>query len=138
MGIPCNLKVHFMPHPFFLFSNFLFLLKYGWFTMLCMPHPFYERLIFVPIFTKGKKSKEDFCFYKKRQKVKIAFSLCSAMSSYGGTEHPKQRERPHQGPCPESTLNLSASSTITLNCVCEHLCFILIYFVHPLARCVLR
>ncbi|CAD7680971.1 unnamed protein product [Nyctereutes procyonoides] len=24
------------------------------------------------------------------------------------------------------------------NCVCEHLCFILIYFVHPLSECVLR
>ena len=27
---------------------------------------------------------------------------------------------------------------IALNCVCEHLCFISIYFVRPLARCVLR
>lgn len=28
--------------------------------------------------------------------------------------------------------------TRTLNCICEHLCFISIYFVLPLARCVLR
>ena len=38
-------------------------------------------------------------------------------------------------PCtsPESILSIS-----TFICVCEHLSFILIYFVHSLARCVLR
>lgn len=32
----------------------------------------------------------------------------------------------------------SASSPIALNCICEHLCCILIYVVHLLARCVLK
>ena len=27
---------------------------------------------------------------------------------------------------------------LAMNCVCEYLCFISVYFVHPLARCVLR
>ncbi|CAD7670387.1 unnamed protein product [Nyctereutes procyonoides] len=29
-------------------------------------------------------------------------------------------------------------AAIALNCICEHLCFISMYFVHPLARCVLK
>ena len=29
-------------------------------------------------------------------------------------------------------------ASIALNCVCEHLCSVSIYFMHPLARCVLR
>ena len=39
---------------------------------------------------------------------------------------------------PGTTLSISASAAIALNWVREHLCFISIYFVHLLARCVLR
>ena len=33
---------------------------------------------------------------------------------------------------------LGLSRQSSLNCVCEHLCFLLIYFVHPLTRCASR
>ena len=51
------------------------------FMKVCvMPLCFYQRPTLVPVFTnqKKKKSKDDFCFYKKRQKAKIALSVCFA------------------------------------------------------------
>ena len=66
-----------------------------------MPHPFYERPTLVTVFAKGKKSEEDFCFYEKRQKAKIAFGVCFAMNDYRGSTQLKQGERHSQGPSPE-------------------------------------
>lgn len=43
-------------------------------TSLC----FYERP--VPVFSNGKKSEEDFHFYEKKGKAKIAFRVCSLAS----------------------------------------------------------
>ena len=69
-------------------SNYLVLTGTGFsrspkirFTLLC----FYERLTFtkLPIFA-NLKSKEDFCFYEKRWKAKIAFSICFTVSCYRG------------------------------------------------------
>ena len=103
-----------------------------------MPLHFYEKHTLVPVFTK-QKSEEDFCFYKIRRKAKIAFSICFAVSRCNrGGMRPEQQEWHFQAPSLGTTLSLSASSHHALNCVCEHQCFISIYFVHPLARCVLR
>ena len=60
-----------------------------------MPLCSQERPILVGFFFFQKKSEEDFCFYEKRQKAKIA--------------HPEQGEWLHQAPSPETTPNISAS-----------------------------
>ncbi|EPY73163.1 mitochondrial folate transporter/carrier [Camelus ferus] len=49
----------------------------------------------------------------------------------------QQREWQHQLLSWELHSASQHQAAIALNCVCEHLCFIWIYFVHPLARCVL-
>ena len=55
---------------------------------------------------------------------------CTRRTKHGGSDC--------QNPSLGTTRNNPASSTLALNYVCEHLCFILIYFVNRLARCVLR
>ena len=66
----------------------------------------------------------------------MAFSVCFAAAVIE-TESTKPREWPHQAPSPGTTLNISASSHRSFE-LCEHLRFVPAYFVHPLARCVLR
>lgn len=46
--------------------------------------------------------------------------------------HPEQQAASQSSPT-QTTLGISTSS-----CVREHLCFVSIYFLNPLARCVLR
>jgi len=100
----------------------------------------YEHVHQPLVFGNWKKSKENFCFYKERQKAKIAFSVCFAMSHYGGSARPEHRGK--SGPIELLPQEIHSTSQYpvarALNCVCEHLCFVLIYSVHPLARCVLR
>lgn len=51
-------------------------------SRLCVrPLCFYERPILVPIFANWKKSKEDFCFYKK---TAFSVSVCFAGSQFRG------------------------------------------------------
>ena len=112
-GSPCFLKVHFIPLPF------------------------YKRPTLVPVFTNWKKSKEDFCFYKKRWKWKQ-----HSVFVFQATVTEASRPWAGQGDLPDSFPgNYTASQhqvPIALNCVCEHLCFIWVRSVHPFSRCVLR
>lgn len=102
------------------------------------PFHFYEKCTLVLVFIKQKKSKEDFCFYKITQKVKIAFSICFVVSYYSRWHVPWAARVALLNSFLEKTLSLSASSHHTSNCVSEHPCFISTNFVHPLASCVLR
>lgn len=70
-----------------------------------------------------EKTKDDFGFYKNGWKTTAALSIHSAASSYRGSKSAITRLLPQD---------------THLTCVCEHLCFILIYFLHRLARCVLK
>lgn len=82
-----------------------------------------------------RKKSEDFC-----QEVKSDNTVqhCFIVSCYGVSTQPEQREQPQKPPSLGTTLSISTSATIALNCVCEPLCFILIHFVHLLAICVSR
>lgn len=95
------------------------------------------RKTLVPVFANRKTFEEDFCFYEKKRKVKIAISICFAASCFTNSTHPEQEEWHHQAPSLGIALSISPSNPIDLNCVCEHLCFISTYFVHLLTRCVL-
>lgn len=93
---------------------------------------FYER----PVFSNLKKSKEYFHSYeKKKWKFKVAVSV----NHYRGSAHTQSGER---GSTKLLLRELHSSSqhptSIALNCVSQPLCFISIYFMHSLARCVLR
>lgn len=103
------------------------------FTPLC----FYERPTLVPVFTSLKKSEEDFRFYSKRQKVRVILYLfCSDQLQRQCLPH--AWEWHSQAP----SLKLHSASqhavTIVFSCVCEHLCFLSVYFVHSLARYILE
>lgn len=56
---------------------------------------------------------------------------------YRGSTWPKQLMWPHHVPSSENILSISVSS-IAFNHVFEGLCFISIYFVHLLARCIIK
>jgi len=99
---------------------------------------FVKRPTSVPVCADQKKSTEDFWLLWKRQKAETAFSVCLAVSRVGGRTHsnsergapqrlPRELHSASQPPAPRA-----------LNCVCEHVCFLLVCSVHPLARCVLR
>lgn len=90
----------------------------------------YEGPTTVPVFDNWKKSKEDSHYYERRER-RTAYSVCFSRSCYGGGTHPTKWEWRRQAASPGTTLSVQLP-------VCEYLCFILIYSVHPLARCVLR
>lgn len=106
-------------------------------TPLC----FYKIPTLAPVFANcgGKK--------KKNTKIRRGFSLLlkkaksetSVQRLFGSSP---RRDSSESGPTkllPPGTIpGISASGLIALNCIREHLCFISGYFVHPLARCVLR
>lgn len=69
----------------------------------------YKRPTVVPVFPSWKRSEKNFHFYRKRWKVKIAFSICFATSGYRGSPHPKRSKWLHQPP-PGTMLSDSASS----------------------------
>ena len=96
---------------------------------------FYERPTLIPVF--DNNSEEGFCFHEERQRVKIAFSVGSAAALIEAA-HPERREWHSQAPFREPHLASQHPAAAALNCVCEHLCFISIYSVHLLSRCVLR
>ena len=75
-----------------------------------MPIEFYERPILVHISTNQKKSEEDFYFYEKRQKVKIAWGVCFTVSHYRGSMHPEQLVRCYQAALLGILLRISALS----------------------------
>ena len=71
---------------------------------------FDERPTLVPLFANWKKSKENFHFYEKGWKVKIAFGIGFARSPYRGSTHPKEQERCLLIPFLGTTLSISAPS----------------------------
>jgi len=104
--------------------------------VLIIPLCFFERPTLVLVFANQKKSKEDVCFMKKSKKQKS----CSVLV-YSETLRSQHTPDSTCGAAQLLPRELHSASqgqaTIVLNCVCEHLCFISIYFVRPLARCVL-
>ena len=95
--------------------------------VLFIPLCFYEKFTLVPAFTNWKKSEEDFCFY--------AFTLQWAVLE---AAHNQSSERGPSTLLPQELHSSQHQAAIALNCVYEHLCFILIYFVHPLSRCKMK
>ena len=69
------------------------------------PLRFYERPTLVPVFANRKKSEEDFHFYEKRLKAKIAFSACFATSHDRGSGHSSNKTA-----LPRDYISISASS----------------------------
>ena len=100
-----------------------------------MPLCFYDRPTLVSVFANQKKS-EEFCFYKRKVKSKNSIQ-CWFCSELLQRQHAPWAVRVAL-PSPFPGNYTQHQAVITLNCVCEHLCFISIYFVIPLARCVLR
>ena len=84
-----------------------------------------------------RESREDFWSYEKTQKPKVVLSFVLQWAVIEAARTPSSKS---------GTIRLLLGTTSAsqqqaaraLKCVCEHLCFILIYFVHELARCVLR
>ena len=70
--------------------------------------------------------------------MKIAFDICFAASHYRGSMHPSGESGPANLFPGELHSASRHQAAVALNCVCERLCCIWIYFVHPLAGCVLR
>ena len=68
------------------------------------------------------------------KKVKIENSFCFPSSWYRGSHECGPAKFFSQEPHSAS----HSPAATTLNCACEHMCFISVYFVPPLTRCVLR
>lgn len=83
-----------------------------YFSKACVtPLCFYERPTSVPSVLVLRDIRRGFSLLpKKRQKAKIVFSVCFAVSYYRGNMHPKQREQHCQAPSLGATLNLSVPS----------------------------
>lgn len=91
----------------------------------------YERLVLVLIFANQKKSKEEFCFYGKRQTVTIADSVRFAVSLAEATQPEWQVWCHRRGP------SLTVSRFGTLNCIFGISLFYL-NVMYLLVRCVMR
>lgn len=98
---------------------------------------FYERLTLVLLFANQKKSEDGFCFYEKRgeSKASIQCFFCSKRSQRHCTPQVKESDPLLQAPSRKLHSASQQPALITLKCVCEHLGFLLVYFVYPLARC---
>ena len=96
--------------------------------------------ITLSVFTKWKKSEEDFHFYQKKKKGKkqnIGFGVCFAeCGRYGGSMHPC-RESGTLSSFPELQTASQHQAAVALSSVCGHLCFISIYSVYPLTQNIL-
>ena len=70
--------------------------------------------------------------------MKITFSIC-LQQTFIGAAHIQSGENGTTQLLPWKTNSASQyPAAIALNCVCEHLCFISVYFVYLLGRCVLE
>lgn len=102
------------------------------------PLHFYHRPTLPPIFLTERNARRTFAFMKKSESKNIAFCICFAVIHCTGTTHPSSKS----GPAKLLPLKLHSAcqhrTTIALKGVCEHVCFVSMYFVHPLARCFLR
>ena len=109
-GIPCFSKVQFMLHHF------------------------YERPMLTPVFTSWKKSRQ---FSLLGKKTKIAFSVGFA-DTIVEKAVPWVMGVPPPSSFPQNHIQLLRIQLPELWSGSEHLCFISIYFVSLLVRCVLR
>jgi len=107
------------------------------FEVQTRPLPFFERPTWVPIFTNRKTSREDFRFYEKGKK-QTQRSVFVSQQAITERVRMQQLEWRHQASSPGTALNISAARCLGFETVWVDLCFISIYFVHSLARCVLR
>ena len=109
----------------------LILYRYPCFQkVLFMPLCSYERPTLVPVFTNQNKSEDDFCFCQKRQKVKYSAPfLQQALTEAAVTPGSKS------GTTSCHSRKLHHHTTRGLNFICDHLCFMFIYFVYLLAKC---
>lgn len=113
--------------------------RYALLFKVCIkPLPFYEWPRLVPAFSNCMKSEKGFHCYEKGWKARIACRLHFAWAVYRGRGTPEQREWPHQATPLRTTLNISASSCQSFELVQWASQFMSIYFMHLLARCVLR
>lgn len=109
-----NLRLSFIGIPHFL-------------QVHTMPLGFYGRPTLEPDFANQKKSKEEFRFYKERQKLKTVFSVCFVAShSRGSTPRVALRMAPRSIFSRNHTQH-AAPSHQSFEFVSEHLRFILIF-----------
>lgn len=79
-----------------------------------------------------------FLLLRKKGNGKIPRSFGFATNCSRRSVHPSSKSGPAKLPPCELHSAYQHQVSIALNCVCEHLCFISVYFVHPLARCIVR
>lgn len=99
--------------------------------------PLLQKDLHYHLFSLTKEIKENFHFYKKKAKSENSIQVRFADSHWRGSTFRAARVAVPSS-SPGTTLNILASSPIALTCICDHRCFIFIYFVHLIARCVLR
>ena len=108
------------------------------FETCCMPLHFYKRPTLVPVFINQNKSEEDFCFYEKRLKVKIALRVCFAVFVLQRRWAPLAARVALPSSFPGNyTPHLSIKRPLFW-AVSVSICLISTYSVHPLATYVLR
>lgn len=89
---------------------------------------FYEKPTLVPDFTNRKKSR-GFSLSGKKEKSENSILRLFQSQPSPRQPGPQQQERPGKLPPPELHLASQHQVSTALNCVCEHRCFISIYFV---------
>lgn len=89
-----------------------------------------------------RNQKRILAFIKKKKKSRKQkqYSAFVLQESLWRQCDPRQNSESGTTKLPPQELHSAAQhpAAIALNCACEHLCSTLIYFVCPLARCVLR
>lgn len=94
------------------------------FMLLCL----HERSTLAPVFTNQKKPEENVHFYEKAEKENsicfdgVLLEGAGTLSTQSGTAKLLPQEPPRSAS--------QHQTAMALNCVCKHLCFISIYFVH--------
>lgn len=85
-----------------------------------------------------KKSKEDLHLHKKKVQSENSIWHLFCSESWRGRVYLKNRSDTTKLLPQKLHSGLQHQATMALNGVCEHLCFIPIYYVHSLARYVLK
>lgn len=92
-----------------------------------MPLCFYERPAFVPLFTNGEKSKENCCFYEKKERNEnsVQHLFGSQPSHYGDSVHPPVCTQQRDWLAPAPLEPQPASCLVASNCDCALSLFVL-------------
>lgn len=96
-----------------------------------------QKTYIITFLANRKNLNKIFASIKKPSKAKIVVRISFAVSSYRSFMY-CSRDSSAAKLLLGASLSISASRHQTMNCVCEHLCFISIYLVQLIARCVLR